>query len=56
MSDGGAPPRRVVVVGASTGGRGGIEALGRVVAGLPADLEAPVFVVQHVQPGFASTT
>lgn len=46
------PPRHdIVVVGASTGG---LEAVSRLVAGLPPDLAAAVFVVQHVQPGFAS--
>jgi two-component system chemotaxis response regulator CheB len=41
----------IVVVGASSGG---IEALAQIVAGLPADLPAAVFVVIHVEPGFAS--
>ena len=38
---------RVIVIGASSGG---IEALTQVAAGLPADLPAAVFVVQHVAP------
>lgn len=46
-----APVHDILVVGASTGG---IEALGQLVAGLPADLPAAVFVVLHMQPGFAS--
>src|SRR5215471_18056132 len=41
----------IIVVGASTGG---VEALGQLVAGIPADLPAAVFVVLHMQPGFAS--
>ena len=38
---------RIVVVGASAGG---VEALGRLVAGLPAGYRVPVFVVLHVPP------
>ena len=39
------------MVGASSGG---IEALSQLVAGLPADLPAAVFLVLHMQPGFRS--
>jgi two-component system chemotaxis response regulator CheB len=46
-----APHRDIVVVGASSGG---IDALSQLVSGLPADLPAAVFVVLHMQPGFAS--
>lgn len=41
----------IVVIGASSGG---IDALSKLVAGLPPDLPAAVCVVLHVEPGFAS--
>jgi two-component system chemotaxis response regulator CheB len=41
----------IVVVGASAGGMGALEAL---VAGLPADFPAAVFVVWHLAPGVES--
>jgi two-component system chemotaxis response regulator CheB len=48
----GAPRHEIVVVGASAGG---IDALGELVAGLPADLPAAVFVVVHLHPRSAGT-
>lgn len=42
------PPARVVVVAASTGGP---SALARLLPALPADLEVPVLVVQHLPAG-----
>src|SRR3954468_11072475 len=41
----------IVVVGASAGG---MQALERLVAGLPADLPAALFVVWHLSPGVRS--
>ena len=41
----------IVVIGASAGG---MEALQKLVAGLPADLPAAVFVVWHLAPGVKS--
>ena len=48
-----APDRRVRVVafGASTGGPA---ALAQILGDLPPDLEAPLLIVQHITPGFAS--
>ncbi|RYD35953.1 MAG: chemotaxis protein CheB [Verrucomicrobiaceae bacterium] len=42
---------RCIVIGASAGG---VETLREVVAGLPADLRVPVFVVLHIPPYAAS--
>jgi two-component system chemotaxis response regulator CheB len=39
--------RNIIVVGASAGG---FEALKKLVAGLPADLEASIFIVWHMSP------
>lgn len=43
------PARKVVVIGASTGGP---RALSTVIASLPADLPAAVLIVQHMPAGF----
>ena len=42
-------PRRLIVVGASTGGP---PALATILADLPSDLSVPVLVVQHMADGF----
>lgn len=41
----------IIAVGASAGG---VDALRKIVAGLPPNLSASVFIVNHVQPGFTS--
>lgn len=46
-SDQGSQPRRIIVMGASSGGN---EALSAVVAGLPKDLPAAILVVRHLAP------
>ena len=40
-------PRDIIVIGTSAGG---LDALRRLTAALPADLPASVFVVQHCSP------
>jgi len=45
------PTQYIVVIGASAGG---IEALGEVVAGLPLDIDAAIFVVQHMASSLES--
>lgn len=47
--DGGGLPRRLVLIGCSTGGPG---ALHHIIPKLPANLPAAVLVVQHMPPGF----
>src|SRR5437588_2216642 len=51
MPDDGRARRDLVVIGASAGG---VETLRRVVAGLPADLQAAVCIVLHIAPGSPS--
>jgi len=46
---GSAPPARIVVIGSSTGGP---NALTEILSGLPADLAAPVVIVQHLPANF----
>ena len=41
-------PRDIIVIGTSAGG---LDALRRLTAGLPADLPASIFVVRHCSPG-----
>ncbi len=41
-----------VIIGCSTGGP---DALARIIPNLPADLPAPVFIVQHMPEGFTAT-
>ena len=45
------PTRDIIVIGASAGG---VEALQRLCAALPADLPASVFVAQHLSPSARS--
>src|SRR5947199_7890567 len=45
------PTRDIIVVGSSAGG---VEALQRLCASLPADLPASVFVAQHLSPAARS--
>jgi len=46
-----APPSHLVVVGSSAGG---IDALSRLVSGLPKSFPAPLVVAQHLDPRTAS--
>lgn len=48
----GALPRRLVLIGCSTGGPG---ALHHIIPKLPGDLPAAVLVVQHMPPGFTKS-
>ncbi|SCX95389.1 two-component system, chemotaxis family, response regulator CheB [Nitrosospira sp. Nl5] len=45
-------PARIVTIGASAGG---VESLSALVASLPADLDAAIFVVLHIPANFVST-
>lgn len=40
-------PSQVIIIGASAGG---IEAVGKVLASLPADIPAPLIIAQHIAP------
>lgn len=42
---------RLIVIGSSSGG---LNALTRVLTGLPGNLPAAILIVQHISPGFAS--
>ncbi|HEY9215560.1 MAG TPA: chemotaxis protein CheB [Ancylobacter sp.] len=42
-------PYKAVAIGASTGGP---RVLAQILRDMPADLEAPIFIVQHISPGF----
>lgn len=51
-SDHGESAAKIVVIGASTGGPSALE---KILPELPADLPAPVVVVQHMPPGFTKS-
>jgi two-component system chemotaxis response regulator CheB len=52
MDQGGVNGHDIIVIGASAGG---VDALNQLVAGLPADLGAAVFIALHSHPGSASS-